>query len=354
MTNIAKLEINLRAIKNRIIETKSILGKYTKICAVVKANAYGFGMEKISKAIRNMVDYFAVARVYEAIKLRNSGIYGKILILSPILEEKQIILAIKYNIEITISSVHELEKVNRIAETYGEIAKVHLKVDTGMNRFGVKNMYEFKEMLELLNKFYNISIVGLYSHFAVSSNESIVNNQIQEFEKYINFCHKRGFYPIVHISSSKQSRNLKCAYDMVRIGIDLYEIDEEICFSGEILEIKDLKKGESLGYDYTFTAKEGIRVACIDIGYADIAVRKLSNNGKVLINGRKCNIIGNVCMDCMFADITDISAQIGDHAVLFGVSNSERIRMSEVANNCGTISYELFVSMSERVKRIYK
>ena len=319
----------------------------------MKANAYGFGMEKIAKNIRNIVDYFAVARVYELIKLRNAGVYNKVLILSPIIDNTQILQAIKYNGDITVSSAEELEKVNRIALSHSEIAKVHLKVDTGMNRFGVKSLSEFKDILELANSLYNVSIVGLYSHFAVSHDIDTVNMQLNKFEKFINICHKRNIYPLIHISSSKQSKNPICAYDMVRLGIDLYDNDD-IVFSGEILEIKELRKGEKLGYNQTFTADNDTIVACINIGYGDVSVRKLSNKGKILINGEKCNIIGNVCMDCLFADISGIEAKIGDIAVLFGKQKENTISICEVANTCDTISYELFTSINERVKRIYK
>ena len=339
--------------KNNVLNLKSNLGRYTKICAVVKANAYGVGLEKVSKHLRNIVDYFAVARVYEAVKLRNYGIYSKILILSPIVDERQILLAIKYNTELTVNSLDELEKINRVAINAGEIAKVHLKVDSGMNRFGVKNLYEFKEILEVANSCYNISVVGLFSHFAVSDEDSM-NNQIQEFEKYIRFCHKKRFYPLVHMASSKQVSNRKCSYDMVRIGLNLYDNDDILTFSGTILEVKELKKGEKLGYDQAFTANTSMTIACVDIGYADISVRKLSRTGQVLVNGKRCNIVGNVCMDCLFVDITDIDAHVGESVVLFGKQKENYISICEIAKGCDTINYDLLSSMSERVKRIYK
>ena len=156
------------------------------------------------------------------------------------------------------------------------------------------------------------------------------------------------------MSSSKQAKNVSCAYDMVRLGIDLYEIDDGISLSGEILEIKELRTHEKLGYSHTFTAHSDTTIACVNIGYGDIAVRKLSNNGQVIINGKKCNIIGNVCMDCLFADISGVDAKIGDTAILFGKQEESSISICEVAASCDTISYELFTSISERVKRIYK
>ena len=163
-----------------------------------------------------------------------------------------------------------------------------------------------------------------------------------------------GFFPICHISSSKQSKNIKRAYDMVRLGIDMYEINDEISMSGEVIEIKEVKKGECIGYNYSFKAKENMTIACINIGYGDIAIRKLSNRGKVIINGVKRAIVGNVCMDCLFVDITNLDVKLGERAYIFGKVNENSISICEVASICDTISYEMFTSISERVKRIYR
>ena len=232
------------------------------------------------------MDYFAVARVYEVEKLRRAGIYNKILILSPINDMKQLIVALKLKAEITIIDKQTLLLVNSIAESLNIIANVHIKVDTGMNRFGVKDLNEFKEMLELANSLYSVSIVGIYSHFACADNDIIVKQQIEVFDRFLNICHKKRFFPLTHISSSKQSLNIRYAYDMVRIGIDLYEINNSITMSGEIISIKQIKEGECLGYNYSYKAKKDTLVACVNIGYGDISIRQLSNKGKVIINDK--------------------------------------------------------------------
>ena len=144
----------MKAIKNKILETRAIHNNNVKICAVIKANAYGFGMVKVASYLKSFVDYFAVARVYEVQTLRNYGIYSKVLVLSPIEDSKQIITALKLNSEITITNISQLEKVNKIAEILNVIAKVHIKVDTGMNRFGVKDLKIFKELIEKANCIY--------------------------------------------------------------------------------------------------------------------------------------------------------------------------------------------------------
>lgn len=354
MNVIAKFEISLRAIKNKVFETRKKLGKYTKVCAVVKANAYGFGLEKIASVIKNHVDYFAVARVYELERLRNYGVYNKVLVLSPIVEVRQIVKALKLNAEITIINKESLIEINRIAENLNIIAKVHLKVDTGMNRFGIKDINEFKEVLETANGLYSVSIVGLYSHFACADNDIIVTEQIEYFERFLNVCHKKGFFPLTHISSSKRAMDTKYAYDMVRLGIDLYEIDDAIKMTGEIVSLKEVKAGECIGYNYSYKACKDMTIACVNIGYGDIAIRHLSNKGKVIIKDKVCDIVGNVCMDCLFVNVTKLDVNIGEYVILFGKTNQNAISICEIADMCGTISYELFTSISERVKRIYK
>ena len=300
------------------------------------------------------MDYFAVARVYELEKLRDCGVFNKVTILSPVLDEKNIALAIKLKGELTVDNTLELMRINRIAKSLNKIANIHIKVDSGMNRFGVKSIREFEDIINLAHKLFNVSIVGIYSHFACSDNPNVVKEQNDKFSLFVSWCRKKQIYPIVSISSSKLCENLTYAYDMVRVGINLYELDDSICFSGQIIEIKNLKKGESLGYDYSFTAKEDMTMAIVDIGYGDICIRKLSNKGKMILNGRYYNIIGNVCMDCLFLDVTGADAKIGDKAILFGKDKDYSISVCEVAKVCDTISYELFSSITERVKRIYK
>ena len=256
--------------------------------------------------------------------------------------------------QIPVSSISLLTKINNIAQNNNLIAKVHIKVDTGMNRFGVKDYVEFNKLLEVANALYNVSIVGIYSHFAVSDSDLIVNEQISTFNKFLSICHRKRFFPIAHISSSKRSNDKTFAYDMVRIGIDLYEKNDSIRFTGEVLEIKYVKKGEYIGYNYTYRAAKDMKIACINIGYGDISIRKLSNKGRVIINNKFCNIVGTICMDCLFADVSDIDVSVGDYAILFGKDKENCITICSIADLCDTISYELFTSISDRVKRIYK
>ena len=329
------------------------MGNSVKICAVVKANAYGFGLSMISKYIQDMVDYFAVARVGELEILRKNKITKPVLVLSPVISEAEIVKALRLSGEVSVDGLKSLEKINSFAAKLRKIADVHIKVDTGMNRFGTKSIHEFNEMLSLSKNLSNINIKGLYSHFACSGDPIVSNAQKTRFDEFVNIAKDCGIMTICHIASSKKSMDRTCTYDMVRLGIELYEINDSISFSGKVLAVKTLKSGEFLGYDYSYMACNNMRVACVSIGYGDIAIRKLSNTGKVLINGQYANIVGNVCMDCMFADITNIEAKVGDDCVLFGRQGKNSIYVCEVAEKCGTISYEILTSISGRVKREY-
>lgn len=351
---IAKLTVDLCKIKQLIKNKREILGGNTKVCAVVKANAYGLGIEKISQYILPYVDYYAVARIDELISLKKAHIYKPILILSPLMFDNDIIKSLKFDAELTVDNISLLEKINHCAKKLNKKAKIHIKIDTGMNRYGLKNKKDFSSLLEKARELYNIKIVGVYSHFACNDCPEIVEKQIKVFDEYKKICSNHKISPLYHISSSFNSSEKAFSLGMVRLGICLYEIDSGISLSGEILEIKQLNPDESLGYGFTFTATKLTRVACINIGYGDISIRKLSNKGQVIINGKKCNIIGNVCMDCLFADVTNVKASKGDIAILFGNSGQCCLSVCEVASKCDTISYEILTSISSRVKREYK
>ena len=349
---IAKLTVCVKSIRDLIGSRKENLGGSVKICAVVKSNAYGFGMVKVAKSIERDVDYFAVARVSELECLRRARIAKPVVILSRVSKDVDIAKAIRSSGEIAVQSAEDLRKVNRIASAMKTIAKVHIKVDTGMNRFGVKSMVDFKKILGECKKSFNVDFVGLFSHFACASDEKSMERQSSRFEEFVREAKRQGFSPTCHIASSKASSNPKFAFDMVRLGIDLYELDGAINFSGEILDIRKLCRGEAIGYDGAFVAKRDMRVAVVGIGYGDIAVRRLSNCGQVLIGGQKCNIVGNICMDCLFADVTDLDEDLaGKDAVLFGSQGKNSISVCEVAEKCDTISYEILSSMTGRVKR---
>lgn len=342
--------IDLKGILGNFNKAKKKLSENVKICAVVKANAYGFGVEKIAKLLDNQADYFAVARLSEYLKLKKIGIKTPILILSPLLEQDMQI-AIKNGAEITIASFEGLLCAINYAAEHNLCAKVHLKVDTGMNRYGFKDLKEFKDALKIIKKSKSVVLVGVYSHF-YDVCKDVLDKQFAIFERFQIITLKYKFKPVFHMASSSTLSNKDYQLDMVRLGIDLYLSDRHL-FETEILQIKNIKCGERVSYGGTFTAKCDMKIAVCAGGYADGISRKLSCCGEVIINGKIAKIIGRVCMDCFMANITDIDAKVGDKVLIFGKMQENSISVCEVARKCGTIPYEMYTGISSRVKRVY-
>lgn len=334
--------INIDKIKSKI---KYFKNKNIKVCACVKANAYGVGLVNVVKQIYKNVDYFAVAKVCELIKIRRIGVFTKVVILSPVLNE-DIENAIKYGGELTIDSLERLKEVESCAIKLNKIAKVHIKIDTGMRRFGVTSINEYVKMLDLIKDGTHVSLSGVYSHF-YSQHSALQLKQREIFERIIIETHRRQFYPIFHLSASHGLYDSNNLFDMVRLGICLYE--QNVSLTSNIIAIKILRQGEGIGYDHKFKARKDMRVGVVGIGYGDGIMRKYSNNGVVEILGQQYNIIGNICMDCLFVDLQDnISIKIGDKVTLFG---NNVINICEVASKCDTITYEILTGITCRVKR---
>jgi len=319
------------------------------VCAVIKANAYGYGSTNIVEAIQDLVDYFAVARVDELESLRKFKRQGKVLVLSPLKKEIDIRKVIMLNADITVDNIDELLKIESIAKNLNKKANIHIKVDTGMNRYGIKDIAYFERLIKICKRLKYINIIGLYSHFACSNNKDICNEQKMLFDNYKKIINEFDIYPICHIASSKASVKKEYLFDMVRIGIDLYE--SNATFRGNVIAVKNINKGERIGYEYSFTATENMRIAIVDIGYGDVSIRKLSNKGQVLVDGEPCRIVGNICMDCMFIDVTNLNGKSIKKAVLFGKQGKSSISICDIAKSCDTISYEILTSISNRVKR---
>ncbi|MBQ7467083.1 MAG: alanine racemase [Clostridia bacterium] len=342
--------IDLKAILDNFNKAKKKLGSGVEICVVVKANAYGFGAEKIAKLLEMQADCFAVARMSEFLKLKEYKIKKPVLILSPLLKNDMKI-AIKNGAEITIASIESLLFALSYAKEQNTVAKVHLKVDSGMNRYGFKDLKEFKEALKLIKRSKYARLVGVYSHFADNAFDS-AKSQFETFEAFKKIVLKSGLRPIFHMASSLALANKDYQLDMVRLGIDLYLSDRH-SFETEILQIKTIKSGEKVSYGGTFVAENDMKIAVCGAGYADGVSRKLSSLGEVIVNGKKAEIIGRVCMDCFMIDINNVDAKVGDKVLIFGKMQENFISVCDVAKKCDTIPYEIYTGISARVKRVY-
>lgn len=362
--------IDLKKLANNYNRIKNMVGE-AKVAAIIKADGYGHGAVKVAKALQDeKCDFFAVSSIDEALELRDAGIDGTILILGYVLDE-YIEYAIVNDISLTVDTLIHLEKIIEVAN--GRKVKIHIKLDTGMNRTGFNGREEVSPELikaaQLIKNTENAAFEGIFTHFAMADEpdgDEFSYLQLERLEKTIKELEKMGIKPqMKHICNSFGM--LKYAdrmhFDAVRAGIVMYGgIDEypefEPCmeFITKIINIHEIKKGESASYGLKFTADKDTKVAVIGAGYADGILRCLScGAGYVLVNGKKAPFLGRICMDMSIVDISDIpDAKIGDDAVLFGYSNGKHLSVGEVARLAGTIPYEILCSVSKRVPRIYK
>ncbi|MDB5283581.1 MAG: alanine racemase [Bacteroidota bacterium] len=361
------LEINLNAIAHNLKTYQSLLKPETKIMAMVKAFSYGSGSFEIANALQfNHVDYLAVAYADEGVELRKNGIKLPIMVMNP--EHRSFESMIQYNLEPEIYSLNLLEKFSEVLALLrngdSEAYKIHLELETGMNRLGFVES-EIPLLIERLKLNHQLQVASVFSHLAASEDkeyDDFTKTQIEKFDEMSDFITRAFDHKILRhiLNSNGITRHTKAQFDMVRLGIGLYGIDGSDKVQNKLMnvqtlkttisQIKHVKKGESVGYGRVGKVSKDKAIATVGIGYADGLSRKLSGGkGKMLVNGKLAPIIGNVCMDMAMLDITGIEANEGDEVTVFG--NMPLI--GEIAEAAETIPYEILTSISARVKRIY-
>ena len=356
--NIDNLINNYRHIK------KSALDK--QVIPVIKADAYGHGAEVFAKMLmKEGVDLFAVSSVYEAMRLRENGIDADILILGYV-HDRKIDKIIDNDITPAVYNISFARELDRRAGAKNKIQKIHIKVNTGMNRLGFKKS-EFRSAFSELAGLRNLEVEGIFSHFATSdeTDKTYSRQQFSIFEEALEEAKRQGLdIKIRHIANSAAITDLpEYSLDAVRAGLVLYGIypsevkPEEnfyrpvMSFHTTITNIFHIEKGETVGYGRNFTAEKRTKVAVMCIGYADGYNRKLSNRARVIIDGKyEARVIGNVCMDMTMLEINEEDdIHVGDSVELFG----ENIPITELSDICETIPYELLCCINKRVKREY-
>ena len=375
MNNIFKslrtwVEINLDALECNFDAVREELPENMKILAVVKANAYGHGAIGVAKFLEDKADYLAVAATDEALELRKNGVNCPILILGhiPYGDYDNIV---KFNITPTISDFYEAELLSKAAVKAGVTAPLHIAVDTGMNRIGFKCDENSVEEIKKIKELPNIEIEGIFSHFAAADmvDKSYTEMQAKRFDNFVLKLENAGINAhIKHLYNSAAIADLEKKYDMVRQGIILYGLrpSDEVEFNNikvpqpvmsmktRVVQVKTLPSGECISYGCTFTTEKETKVATLCAGYADGVTRVLSNNGEVLIRGKRAKIIGRVCMDQFMVDVTDIpDVEAGDTATIFGTDGEETISVDEIAKKANTINYEIICNINSRVTRVY-
>jgi alanine racemase len=351
------IEINLDLVKQNIKNIKNTIDKQAQIMGVVKGNAYGHDSVEISKTlIEQGVEQLAVARIEEAIILRNNNINAPILVLSVSLKE-QLSLYLDYNIMPTISNLEIAKNFDEIASKYGKKLKVHLKIETGMGRLGIMPEVALNS-LKKIKSMDNIDVQGIYTHFSTADedNKEYTDYQFKTFSNIMNQVKKNNInIPFFHVANSGTILDLPNMWlDLIRPGCIIYglypsnEVSKTIqlfpalSFKSRIAFIKKLESNRFIGYGRTYKTKKSTLIATLPVGYADGYSRLLSNRGKVLVSGVEAPVIGRVCMDQMMIDITDIpKVDIGDEVVLWGEQMGKTIAVEDIAKLLNTIVDEV-------------
>ena len=379
------LEVDCDKLKNNIINIKENYPDYQYYFGVVKANAYGHGGFIINSLIEGGVNYFAVSSLEEAIKLREYNKEIPILVLEPIHLE-YLDKCIKYNITITVSNVEYFQELLTISLP-GQL-KIHIKLDTGMSRLGLQSSEEFNEIFNKLPKNPNIFLEGIFTHFATSGiNDKHWDNQLEKF-KEITKDVNLATIPIVHMGRSltlvnhkkipfcngirlgiamygmSQSmpiptgfraflRNLKNNYNKKKLQIspttitNNLELQTAITLYSEVMELRKIHPNDFVGYGALYNATSDTTIATIPIGYADGVPANIKH---VVINDKKYNVVGSICMDMISVEVDD-SIKLYDKVTLIG---GDKLPVKEVCNECGIRAYTLFTGIRNRVPRVYK
>lgn len=356
------MEINLAALQDNVRYYRALLSPSTKLTCMVKAFAYGAGSVEVSRALQASgdVDCLAVAVADEGVELRCAGVTLPIIIMDP--EDAAIDLILGNNLQPNIYSFRALETIIVAAEAKGlEDFPIHIKIDSGMHRLGFYRE-EMPLLIERLQRQRAVKVESIFSHLAGSDEaqfDEFTRSQIAYFDDCAETLKAALGYPIMkHICNSAGiERFPEAHYDMCRLGIGLYGVSfvgkhlRTVCtLKTTLLSVKTVSRGETIGYGRHTTLQNDRVIGVIPIGYADGFDRRFSNyGGEVLVRGKRCPIVGNVCMDQAMVDITGTDAQPGDSVEIFG----EHITIDELANKLGTISYEILTSVSRRVNRQY-
>ena len=358
--DLSKISDNLKAIQKKVGEAH--------VMPILKANAYGHGLIEVGKHIaQSNIPYIGVAFLEEALLLRESGIDTPILVLGGILGD-QIPKFIENDLILTASSIEKLQQVDQTAKKLGKKAKVHLKIDTGMERIGV-HYYNAESLLSESLKCTHTEIEGIFSHFANADAEDLSSSklQLERFLEVVHFYEKHSLpTPIRHIANSGAILQLPESYlDMVRPGIILYgvypsdeaqrtiNITPALSWVSRVVYFKVVNPGHPVSYGSTWESDHMVRVVTIPVGYGDGYFRSMSGKAEVIIRGKRYPVVGRICMDQFMVNIEWDSAYNNDEVILIGETENEKITCEDLANWANTIPYEILTNINTRVPRIY-
>ena len=381
-----KAEINLEAFRHNLRVIKRLVGPSVATMAIVKADAYGHGAIQCARtALDEKVNYLGVGIVQEGIELREIGISSPILILGGVYPD-EVQNLIKYNLSTSLSNLDLARAISKQAQYAGKVVSVHIKIDTGMGRLGVKPD-DFSCLFKSVINDKNLKVNGIFTHLACADEEDpgTTHNQISRFSNVLEDQYSINIHKLISSNESVLIHSANTAgllrfpesrFNMVRPGISLYgalstpnlnlvfdkmvkenrltNLRPVMELKTKIIQVQSLKKGTPISYGGSYITKKDSIIATIPVGYADGLNRCLSNNMEVLIKEKKVKQVGTICMDMCLIDVTDIAdISIGEEVVIFGTQGSLQILVAELATKAKTIPYEILCCVGKRVPRVY-
>jgi alanine racemase len=360
VVSLSRLRGNLAAVKER--------AKPARVMAILKANAYGHGLEAVARCLAPQADAFGVALVEEGIALRRLGIENPILVMGGVWT-RQIPLFLEHRLTLTVPSLARLRDVEEAAAAHRAVARVHLKVDTGMERIGV-HYYNAEGLLEAAARSTHVEVEGIYSHFANADAEDLADARVQleRFEEVLRFYERRSLpMPTRHMANSAALLRMpESRLDLVRSGILVYgvypfpgalrgvEVRPALSWKSRVVFFKIVEAGRPVSYGSTWRSDHRVRIVTVPVGYGDGYFRSMSNRAHVLLRERRHPQVGRICMDQVMVNIEWGEAYNGDEVVLIGEQGKERVTVEELAEWAGTVPYEILTAINARVPRLYE
>lgn len=362
--------IDLDAVAFNMESMKKNIAPGTGMVGVVKTDGYGHGAVPVAETIDPFVEMYAVATIDEALILRRHGIEKPVLILG-VTHRSRYEDLINYQIRPAIFTMEQAAPLSALAQQMGVKAKIHLALDTGMSRIGMRADEAGADLAAEISALPGIGIEGMFTHFAKAdeADKKSANDQLERYLRFVELLHERGVkIPVKHCSNSAGIIDMPRAnLDLVRAGISIYgmypsdEVEKEkvplrpvMGLKSFVTYVKDLEAGREVSYGGTFRAERDMKVATIPVGYGDGYPRNLSGKGYVLIRGKKAPILGRVCMDQFMVDVTDIpDVDVDTEVTLIGKDGGEEITVEELAALSGGFHYEIVCDLGKRVPRVY-
>lgn len=354
-------EIDLGALVGNLRKFRERVGAGVKVMFVVKANAYGHDAALCARAAQDAraADWLGVSSVEEGVALRAVGVRLPVLVLGSLYPFESVLAAAAYDLTPIVASLESAERVAEVALRLRRNINIHVKVDTGMGRIGVRPEAAL-DLMRRLSDLKAVRVQGLYTHFAKAENDAtFTTRQLRDFRRVVNAVGREGLRPrLVHAANSAAALRYPAArFDLVRPGLAAYGLYEGfspvLTLKSKLVYIKTVPRGAAVSYGATWHAKRVSRIATLPIGYGDGYPYVLSNRASVLVGGWRCPVVGRVTMDQTMIDVTDApGAQVGDDAVLLGFQDGASVTAAELAGLSGTILYETPTAISSRVPRV--